>query len=112
MTHPTQWIEIARLDDIPRQGSRVVTFKDARLALFRTVTDTVYALNDRCPHRGGRLSDGIVHGERVTCPLHGFKIDLASGEAVLPDTGCAHTWPVRVESGGVWLGQHEPHPEA
>lgn len=97
------WIEIAKLDDIPRQGSRVVQLDSVRLALFRTVTDQVYAMNDRCPHRGGPLSEGIVHGERVTCPLHGFRIDLATGEAVLPDKGCARTYATRVDDGRVYL---------
>ena len=101
------WIEITKLDHISRQGSRVVELAHddtvTRIALFRTVTDAVYAMKDKCPHRGGPLSEGIVHGGLVTCPLHGFKIDLASGEAVLPDKGCARTYATKVEGDAVFL---------
>lgn len=97
------WIAIAQLNDIPRQGARVVDLGATRLALFRTVTDSVYALDDRCPHRGGMLSQGIVHDGLVTCPMHGFRVDLSSGEAVLPDKGCVRTYATRVEAGTVFL---------
>ncbi len=105
------WIEIAKIDDIPRQGSRVVEIGDPaadagavnRVAVFRTVNDEVFAMKDKCPHRGGPLSEGIVHGGLVTCPLHGFRIDLATGEAVLPDKGCARTYATKVEGGQVFL---------
>ena len=69
----------ARLDDIPRLGARVVRTPSGNIAVFRTENDEVFALVDRCPHKGGPLSQGIVHGKRVACPLHNFVIDLASG---------------------------------
>lgn len=101
------WIPIAQLDDIPRQGCRIVELDHDdrldRIAVFRTVTDAVHAVRDKCPHRGGPLSQGIVHGGLVTCPLHSWKIDLATGEAVLPDKGCARTFATRVEDGQVFL---------
>jgi nitrite reductase (NADH) small subunit len=99
----TTWTEIARLEDIPRLGARVLRTDTLDIAIFRTATDQVYALRDRCPHKGGPLSQGIVHGGTVTCPLHNWKIDLASGEAQGPDEGCAHGYPVRVENGVVYL---------
>jgi nitrite reductase (NADH) small subunit len=89
----TDWIKIANLDDIPRLGARVL----------RT-TDQVFALRDQCPHKGGPLSQGIVHGTTVTCPLHNWNIDLASGAAQGPDEGCAQSFPVKVEDGVVFLG--------
>lgn len=105
------WIEITKLDDIPRQGCRVVEIADTdahevavdRIALFRTAADAVHAVRDKCPHRGGPLSQGIVHGGQVTCPLHSWKIDLATGEAVLPDKGCARAYATKVEGGKVFL---------
>ena len=103
-TDNPQWIEIARLDDIPRLGARVVRTDTQDIALFRTATDAVFALHDRCPHKGGPLSQGIVHGSSVTCPLHNWRIDLASGEALGADSGCAHGVPVKVEQGIVYLG--------
>jgi nitrite reductase (NADH) small subunit len=99
----THWTEIARLDDIPRLGARVLRTDTMDIAVFRTATDQVFALKDSCPHRGGPLSQGIVHGGTVTCPLHNWKIDLASGEALGPDQGCTHRYPVKVENGAVYL---------
>ena len=99
------WIDIAKLADIPRQGARVVKTDTADIAVFRTVGDQVFALKDECPHRKGPLSQGIVHGTTVTCPLHNWKIDLCSGAAKAPDEGCTRTYPVKVESGRVYLGR-------
>jgi nitrite reductase (NADH) small subunit len=99
----TDWIEVAHLDDIPRQGARVVTTSLGNIAVFRTVDDEVFALRDKCPHKGGPLSQGIVHNRRVTCPLHNFVIELESGKAVAPDEGCTHSHPAKVENGIVWL---------
>lgn len=97
----TDWIDVAKLEDIPRQGARVVITRAGRIALFRTVEDEVFALRDKCPHKGGPLSQGIVHGKRVACPLHDWKISLDSGLAVAPDVGCAARYPVRVVDGAV-----------
>ena len=99
----TRWIEIGALNDIPRLGSRVVRTASGDIAVFRSADDDVFALDDRCPHKGGPLSQGIVHNRRVTCPLHNFVIELASGEAVAPDTGCTRVHPAKVENGMVWL---------
>ena len=100
----TKWIEIAKLEDIPRLGARVLKTDTMDIAVFRTAADQVFALRDRCPHKGGPLSQGIVHGGTVTCPLHNWKIDLASGEAQGPDQGCTNSYPVKVEAGVVYLG--------
>ncbi len=85
------WIDIGRLDDIPRRGARRVHGPEGAppIAVFRTADDGVFALVDRCPHRGGPLSEGIVQGRAVACPLHGWVIELDSGEAEAPDEGCA-----------------------
>ncbi len=96
-----EWLRICTLDEIPVLGARVVRGADGEIALFRTAEDEVFALRDRCPHRGGPLSQGIVHGRSVTCPLHNWKIDLAKGEALAPDTGCAGAYAVKVENGDV-----------
>ena len=97
------WVEIGRLEDIPRQGSRVVRTAAGDIAVFRTAGDEVFALQDRCPHKGGPLSQGLVHDRRVTCPLHNWVLELESGQAVAPDVGCARTYPVRLEEGVVYL---------
>jgi len=99
----TDWIKVALLDDIPRQGARVVKTAAGDIAIFRTLDDEVFALRDKCPHKGGPLSQGIVHGKKVACPLHDWKINLDSGLAVAPDVGCAARYPVMVVDGSVNL---------
>ena len=99
------WMEVGTLADIPRLGSRVVKTVDGDVALFRTSDDRVFALLDRCPHRQGPLSDGMVHGHRVTCPLHNWVLELENGEAVAPDVGCAPTYPVRLQGDVVYLSR-------
>jgi len=99
----TGWIEVGMLEDIPRQGARVVRRSEGDIAVFRTLDDQVFALRDQCPHKGGPLSQGIVHGHKVACPLHDWKIHLDSGVAVTPDEGCAARFPVKVENGRILL---------
>jgi nitrite reductase (NADH) small subunit len=100
------WITVGTLAEIPRRGARVVRIDDRAIALFRASDDKVFALLDRCPHRGGPLSQGIVHGHCVTCPLHDWVIDLASGAATGPDEGETGTYPVRVADGQVLIALH------
>lgn len=103
-TPPTgTWVEVGRLDDIPRLGARVVRAPDGDIAVFRAADDRIFALRDQCPHRGGPLSQGIVHGHKVTCPLHNWHIDLRSGTAVAPDVGCAGVYPIRIENRVIFL---------
>lgn len=98
------WVEVCKVDDIPVLGARVLERDGGGdIALFRTASGNVFALRDRCPHKGGPLSQGIVAGETVTCPLHAWNLSLESGEARAPDVGCVATYPVRVEDGVVWL---------
>jgi nitrite reductase (NADH) small subunit len=98
--------EVCRLSEIPVLGARVVArpgHPDGNVAVFRTADDRVFAVLDRCPHKGGPLSQGIVFGERVACPLHNWSIELATGEAVAPDVGCTRRFPVKVEQGVVYV---------
>ena len=100
----SNWKLICPLEDIPQLGSRVVQqAAGGDIAIFRTSEDDVFALHDKCPHKGGPLSQGIVHGKRVTCPLHGWNIQLESGEAVAPDVGHCGKFEVKVDGGNVYL---------
>lgn len=99
----SDWIEVGSIDDIPKLGARVVRLPDGDIAVFRTQDDEIFALRDRCPHRGGPLSQGIVHGKKVTCPLHNWNIHLDEGKAVAPDEGCVPSFPVRIENGRVYV---------
>jgi len=97
------WIKIVALEEIPKLGSRVVATDTMKIAVFRNSEDQVFAVKDACPHKGGPLSQGIVHGTSVTCPLHNWKIDLASGEAMGPDEGCTNVFSTKVEGGVVYI---------
>ncbi|MDH5610835.1 MAG: nitrite reductase small subunit NirD [Gammaproteobacteria bacterium] len=99
----SNWIEVVSLKDIPKLGSRVIDVNQMKIAVFRTSDDRVFAIKNACPHKGGPLSEGIVHGTSVTCPLHNWKIDLASGEAISPDHGCTNVFPVKIENGQVFI---------
>lgn len=104
----TAWKAICRVEDIPVLGSRRVA-RDHGLdvAVFRNDADDVFALLDRCPHKGGPLSQGIVFGTRVACPLHNWTIGLCDGQAQAPDEGCTPRFEVKVEAGVVFLNAEE-----
>lgn len=98
------WIDIGTIDDIPLRGARCVSIPQGRIGVFRTAEDRIFALEDHCPHKSGRLSEGIVHGAAVTCPLHNWVISLETGEALGADHGVVKTIPVKVEGGRIALG--------
>jgi nitrite reductase (NADH) small subunit len=97
------WIDIAALDDVPQRGARLVKTAHGCVAVFRTGTDDIYALDNACPHKSGPLADGIVHGASVTCPLHNWVISLETGMVQEPDEGQVATYPARVEDGRILL---------
>jgi nitrite reductase (NADH) small subunit len=99
----SNWLKVGSIDDIPVRGARVVKSPFGCVAVFRTATDEVFAIDDKCPHKGGPLSQGIVHGRSVTCPLHNWVISLASGEAQGADSGRVRTIPVKLVDGVVML---------
>ena len=100
----TDWISICRVEDIPVLGSRRVSRTHGLdVAVFRNDANEVFALLDRCPHKGGPLSQGIVFGTSVACPLHNWTIGLCTGQAAAPDEGCTPKFSVKVEDGRVFL---------
>jgi nitrite reductase (NADH) small subunit len=98
------WKSICQVEDIPVLGARrVARACGTDVAIFRNAEDKVFALLDKCPHKGGPLSQGIVFGESVACPLHNWTIGLADGCAKSPDEGCTTKFSVKVENGTVHL---------
>jgi nitrite reductase (NADH) small subunit len=100
----TEWTLICKLEDIPVLGSRrVERAAGLDVAVFRNSQDVVFALLDRCPHKGGPLSQGIVFGTSVACPLHNWTIGLCDGQASAPDEGCTPKFSVKLDGGQVFL---------
>lgn len=109
----TDWIDIGTLADIPQRGARTVRLEgEPEIAVFRTGDDSIFALVNECPHKKGPLSQGIVHGHSVACPLHNWNIALASGEAQGADSGCTPTIAVREENGRILLARPEAMKDA
>ena len=101
-----EWLDIGWVDQIPVRGSRTVQVAGGDdIAVFRTAEDEIFALRDQCPHRGGPLSQGIVHGKRVSCPLHNWQIGLDDGQAAAPDHGHCARFEVKLEDGQIYLAQ-------
>ena len=85
-----------------------------KIAVFRTAEDEVFAIEDHCPHKGGPLSQGIVHGTAVTCPLHNWVISLETGKALGADEGAVRTIPVQSRAAALFIaleGLREWRPE-
>jgi nitrite reductase (NADH) small subunit len=99
----SNWKQVATLEDIPPLGSRVIKSAQGDIALFRTAENEVFALLDKCPHKGGHLSQGIVFGKKVACPMHNWHIQLEDGNAVAPDVGCAQKFTVKMEGSAVYV---------
>jgi nitrite reductase (NADH) small subunit len=97
------WVDVAALEDIPHQGAQRVMIGETPIALFASQDGAVFALIDRCPHKGGPLSQGIVHGRFIACPLHNWSISLETGQARAPDKGCAHILAIELRGGRVMI---------
>ena len=101
------WVEIGKLSDIPLRGARCVKTPQGKIGVFRTHDDRIFAIEDHCPHKGGPLTQGIVHGAAVSCPLHNWVFSLETGKALGADEGTVKTIPVRVEDGRIAIGLDE-----
>jgi nitrite reductase (NADH) small subunit len=97
------WIEVGRAADVPLRGSRVIATEQGDIAVFKAADGRIFALWDKCPHKGGPLSQGIVHGTSVTCPLHNWVVGLETGEVKGPDQGCARKVPVQLDGDIIFI---------
>ena len=95
----SHWVKVAPLEEIFKLGARVVRSNDKEIGIFRTEDDRIFAINNHCPHKGGPLSQGIVYGDKVACPLHSWKISLIDGKAEKPDVGETACFKTKVEDG-------------
>jgi nitrite reductase (NADH) small subunit len=103
-----EWLDIGPVTQLPALGARTLPVRGgAEIAIFRTANGSVYALVNKCPHKGGPLSQGIVHDTSVTCPLHNWRISLVTGLALGEDKGCVPTIPVKIEGGRIMLSRAE-----
>jgi nitrite reductase (NADH) small subunit len=99
----SEWIEVGHVDDVPLRGSRVIATEQGDIAVFKSADGRIFALWDKCPHKGGPLSQGIVHGTSVTCPLHNWVVGLETGEVKGPDQGCARKVAVQLVEGTILI---------
>ncbi len=95
-----EWMEICGVDEIPENGARTVRVAKTEIALFRLGDGDVHALENRCPHKGGPLAEGIVSGHDVLCPLHNLRVNIDSGAS---EEGCVRIYETRIENGRVML---------
>jgi nitrite reductase (NADH) small subunit len=96
-------IDVGAESEIPLRGARRVYIGETPIGVFRSGDGAIFALVDRCPHKGGPLTSGMIHGRAVACPLHNLSISLETGRAASEDEGCARTLPVEVRGGRVLL---------
>lgn len=97
------WQKICNLNEIPKLGARVVHTNNKEIGVFRTEDDRVFAINNTCPHKAGPLSQGIIYGDKVACPLHSWKINLVDGKAEEPDEGKVACYATKIEDDMVYL---------
>jgi nitrite reductase [NAD(P)H] small subunit len=97
------WIDIGTIEDVPLRGARLLKTRVGCIAVFRTGESEIFATSNTCPHKGGPLSEGIIHGQSVTCPLHNWVFDLNTGKAQGADAGQIETYPVRLEDGRILI---------
>ncbi len=97
------WFAIGNIADIPLRGARCVRTPQGKIAVFRTAENEAFAIEDHCPHKGGPLSQGIVHARAVTCPLHNWVISLETGKALGADEGAVKTIALRNEDGALFI---------
>lgn len=102
------WLKVAPLQDIQKLGARVVRTQNSEgdaleIGVFRLDDDSIFAINNRCPHKGGPLSEGLVYGDKIACPMHSWKISLVNGKAEEPDEGKVACYQTKVEAGMVYL---------
>jgi nitrite reductase (NADH) small subunit len=103
-----EWLDIGPVDQLPALGARTLPVQGGEeIAIFRTANGQVYALINKCPHKAGPLSQGIVHDTTVTCPLHNWRISLRTGEALGDDKGCVPVIPVKIDGGRILIGRAE-----
>ena len=104
MKEAKMWIRVAHCRDIPLREGRAITVGNREIAVFN-LGDRFLALENRCPHKGGPLADGIVTGATVVCPLHAWKLSLESGKGLnsAGASSCVETFRTRVEHGVIFL---------
>ncbi|PUE65438.1 nitrite reductase small subunit NirD [Arcobacter caeni] len=103
MSKVAKWYKITEVKNIPLMGSRKVAIEDIEIAIFKTRDGSIFAINNICPHKKGKLSEGLVHEKQVTCPLHNWEIDLQSGFALGNDSGCTAVYETKIEDGILFL---------
>lgn len=98
-----EWYKVAQIEDIPQMGARKVIIEEIEIAIFKTKDDSIFAINNSCPHKQGKLSEGLVHEHIITCPLHNWDIDLKSGEAIAEENKCTKIYETKIFEGTIFV---------
>ncbi|WP_223589121.1 nitrite reductase small subunit NirD [Neobacillus bataviensis] len=96
-------ILVGKAEDLPQKLGKTVTIGRKEIAVFKLENGKIHAIENRCPHKGGVLAEGIVSGEFVYCPLHDWKISVMDGRVQAPDVGCVQSYPVEIRDGQVFI---------
>ncbi|HTS54537.1 MAG TPA: Rieske 2Fe-2S domain-containing protein [Burkholderiales bacterium] len=96
------WLHVCRIDQIARPGVHTLALPDLNVAVFQLADGRMFGIEDRCPHRGARLSAGVVYdSDKIACLDHGWGVRLTDGGVEPPERGCVRVFPVKVEDGAV-----------
>jgi nitrite reductase (NADH) small subunit len=94
---------IGEVADLPQKLGKTVTIGSKEIAVFKLENGDIRAIENRCPHKGGVLAEGILSGEYVFCPMHDWKISVNDGKVQAPDVGCVQSYPVEVKGDQVYI---------
>jgi nitrite reductase (NADH) small subunit len=98
-----QKVKVAKVSEMPKNIGKNIKIGSNEIALFHLESGDFRAIENRCPHKGGVLVEGIVCGDHVFCPMHDWKISVVDGLVQKPDNGCVKTFQVELEGDEVYI---------
>jgi nitrite reductase/ring-hydroxylating ferredoxin subunit len=90
------FLKVTTVPEIPPGKAVMFQVNEAILSIFN-VDGKFYAIDDRCPHRGAPLSEGVLTGTTITCPWHGAKFDVTNGKLIAGSQWSLKTYPLKID---------------
>ncbi|MEK9198473.1 nitrite reductase small subunit NirD [Ureibacillus sp. 179-F W5.1 NHS] len=103
MKQVVERIKVLKIDEVAKDFGKTIRVGETEIALFHLKSGEFYAIENRCPHKGGVLVEGLISGQHVFCPMHDWKIDVTTGKVQEPDHGCVKTYQVEVKGDDVYI---------